>query len=67
MEPDREADERDGSMTPESREGTCPWCGREDKDLRFVVWYFDALVFAEWICERCRRILRTASVDENED
>ena len=54
-------------MTPDSREGICPWCGREDKDLRFVVWYFDALVFAEWICERCRRILRTASANENED
>lgn len=54
-------------MDPDKKIGTCPWCGREDKDLRFVVWYFDALVFAEWICERCRRILRTASANENED
>lgn len=54
-------------MTPENREGTCTWCGREESELRFVVWYFDDRVFTDWLCDRCRRIFRTATVNENED
>ncbi len=54
-------------MTPENRKGTCAWCGQEEEDLRFAVWFFDGFVFAEWLCEKCRRIVRTATVNENED
>lgn len=54
-------------MKPDNREGSCPWCGREDQALYFIVWIFDEQVFTDWVCLRCRRIFSTATVNESED
>lgn len=51
----------------ETRRGTCPWCEKEDRELGFVVWYWNEKVITEWICASCRRENRTPTVNENED
>ena len=52
---------------PDTREGTCAWCGKHGETLYFIVWCFDGRIFAEWVCTRCRRIAWKATVNENED
>ena len=54
-------------MKPDTRIGTCTWCGRHNAELVFVVWLFDGRILTDWVCERCRRILRKRTVNENED
>lgn len=54
-------------MKPDTRIGTCPWCGREGQALYFIVWYFNERIFTDWVCIRCRRVFQKATVNENED
>ena len=52
---------------PDTREGTCAWCGKHDQTLYFIVWTCDGRIFTDWVCIWCRRIGSTITVNENED
>lgn len=53
--------------TPDTREGTCEWCGKHNQTLYFIIWCFDGRIFTDWVCVMCRRVNNTLTVNENED
>ena len=53
--------------TPDTRDGTCQWCGKHNQTLHFIVWISENRIVTDWVCDRCRSLFRTATVNENED
>ena len=38
---------------PETKQGTCPWCGTHDKTLFFTTGVNEGRLWCDWICAHC--------------
>ena len=47
----------------EHRFGTCPWCGKHNTNLSFVIGEREGTLFCNWICNECLKAAQTLDID----